>query len=154
MNNTDLAILRRLLQFGRATWAELAATVGLTAPAVAERVRKLEESGIINGYAALVDPVRVGCNVAAFISVTLEHPRYRAAFLEMTQQQPQVMECHHVAGNADYILKVRCRTTGDLEIFISDTLKGLAGIARTQTTVILSSSKDTPCLPLGDDSLC
>ncbi len=152
MDKNDWSILRHLLQSGRATWAELANIVGLTPPAVAERVRKLEDSGVISGYAALGNPLLLGCSVAAFISVTLEHPRYRNDFLHLTQTQSLVMECHHVAGEADYILKVRCRTTAELETFLSETLKSLPGISSTRTTVILSSSKENPRLPLGDDA--
>ncbi len=133
---------------GRATWAELAGRVQLSAPATADRVRRLEERGIIQGYAALVDAAFVGCGLTAFIAVTLERPVYRAAFLERVQQLPEVQECHHVAGEDDFLLKVRCASTGELERIVSDEIKGLDGIAHTRTTVVLSTSKETPVLPL------
>lgn len=102
---------------------------------------------MITGYAALVDPEAAGCALTAFVAVTLERPVYRAAFLRRVQSLPEVQECHHVAGEDDFLLKVRCGGTGDLEHIVSEEIKGLDGIARTRTTVVLSTSKETPALP-------
>ncbi|HEX5699004.1 MAG TPA: winged helix-turn-helix transcriptional regulator, partial [Rubrobacter sp.] len=81
MNEHDLQTLRRLMRDGRITWAELAQLLGLSAPAAADRVRRLEERGVIRGYEALVDPEAVGLGVTAFVAVTLERPEHRAGFL-------------------------------------------------------------------------
>lgn len=133
---------------GRITWSELAGILELSAPATAERVRRLEERKIIKGYTALLDPAAVGCELTAFIAVTLERPEHRAAFLQRVQELAEIQECHHVTGEDDYLLKVRCRNTKDLEQLVSENLKGLPGILRTRTTIVLSTTKETPVLPL------
>ncbi|SDF14240.1 Leucine-responsive regulatory protein [Sporomusa acidovorans DSM 3132] len=147
IDNNDMKLIGRLMIQARSTWAELGTYLGLSAPAVADRVRKLEETQIITGYSALIDPEAVGCGLAAFISVTLEQGEQRSAFLDLVKQQAQIQECHHVAGAQDYILKVRCRNTRDLESLIGEKLKAFPGV-KTQTTVVLSTFKETPVLPL------
>jgi Lrp/AsnC family transcriptional regulator, leucine-responsive regulatory protein len=131
----------------RSTWAELGALIGLSAPATADRVRKLEETGVITGYAALVNPEAIGCGLAALISLTIENPEYRPAIIKKIGELAEILECHHVAGDVDYILKVRCAGTRGLERLISDELKIFPGV-KTKTTVILSTVKETPVLPL------
>jgi len=133
---------------GRVTWSELAATLELSAPATADRVRRLEERGVIQGYSALVNPEVVGCGLTAFISVTLERPEHRDPFLQRILELPEIQECHHVAGDDDYLLKVRCHSTQDLEQIIGEKIKSLQGIVRTRTTIVLSTAKETPALPL------
>lgn len=145
---TDLTLLARLSTAGRSSWAELGALVGLSAAAVADRVRRLEERGAIQGYAALLAPRSLGFDVLAFVALTLEHPRHRVTFLEKIADLAEVQECHHVVGDADYLLKVRCRDTAALEVLLSDSIKGIPGVARTHTTLALSSTKDTTTLPL------
>ena len=147
MDAIDIAILRRLMERARTTWAELGSLLGLSAPAAADRVRKLEEAGVIRGYAALVDPEAAGCGLGAFVSVTLERADDRRAFLDMVRSLPEVLECHHVAGSEDYILKLRCADTRELERLISDRLKSVPGV-RTRTGVILSTVKETHILPV------
>ena len=147
MNTNDLKIIGRLMSNARTTWAELGALIGLSAPAAAERVRKLEESGVIKGYAALIDPDSIGCGLAALISLTIENPEYRPAIIKKIGELAEILECHHVAGDVDYILKVRCFGTRDLERLISNEIKSFPGV-RTKTTVILSTIKETPVLPL------
>lgn len=122
--------------------------LGLTGPAVAERVRKLEERGIIRGYTAVLDPEAVGYGLLAFIAVTVERMDQRAAFVARVAALAEVLECHHVAGDSDYLLKVRCRSTGDLDRLITEELKSIEGI-RTRTTIALGSVKETSVLPMG-----
>jgi Lrp/AsnC family leucine-responsive transcriptional regulator len=148
LDTFDSKALRCLLAQGRMTWAELGDALGLSPPAAAERVRKLEARGLILGYAAVVDPVALGYAVTAFIEVTLERPDHRPAFLKLLAQLPEVQECHHLAGDHDYLLKVRCRNVRGLELLISDRLKGLRGIARTRTSVVLSTCKETAAVPV------
>ena len=148
----DLSLLARLTSAGRASWAELGALVGLSAAAVADRVRRLEERGVIQGYAAILAPRSLGFDVLAFVALTLEHPRHRAAFLTRIADLTEVQECHHVVGEADYLLKVRCRDTAALEILLSESIKGIPGVARTHTTLALSSAKHTTALSLAAPS--
>ncbi|WP_347278160.1 Lrp/AsnC family transcriptional regulator [Leptolyngbya sp. FACHB-541] len=147
LDSTDYKVVRNLMDQGRITWSELAGILELSAPATAERVRRLEERKIIKGYTALINPEAAGCELAAFIAVTLEHP-HRATFLQRVQELAEIQECHHVTGDDDYLLKVRCRNTRALEQLVSENLKGLPGILRTRTTIVLSTTKETPVLPL------
>lgn len=147
MNTNDLKVIEQLMRHARTTWAELGALLGLSAPAAADRVRKLEEAGIIKGYSALINPDEIGCGLAAMIAVTLEQPEVRSDFLRLVMNLAQVLECHHIAGEQDYMLKVRCSGTRDLERLISEEIKALPGI-RTRTTVILSTVKETTILPI------
>ncbi len=150
LDEVDYKVVQHLMRQGRMTWSDLAAILQLSAPATADRVRRLEERGVITAYAALVDAELAGCSLTAFIAVTLERPEHRAAFLERVQQLAEVQECHHMTGDDDYWLKVRCRHTKDLERLISNDLKELPGILRTRTTIVLSTVKETPILPMGE----
>jgi Lrp/AsnC family leucine-responsive transcriptional regulator len=144
----DATALATLLEQGRVTWADLGADLGLSAPAAAERVRRLEASGVIRSYTALLDAQRLGYTLTAFVSVILERSKHAPAFLKMIAALPEVQECHHVAGEHDYLLKVRCRNTLDLERIITQHLKADSLVARTHTTIVLSTSKETPALPI------
>ncbi len=147
MDNIDLKVIKRLMEQARTTWAELGTLLGLSAPAAADRVHKLEDAGIIKGYSALIDPDAIGCGLAALISVIIEDPNQRINLLQKVEELPEVLECHHVAGDVDYILKVRCSGTKDLERLVSKEIKSFPGI-KTRTMVILSTIKETPILPL------
>ena len=151
INSIDSKIMARLMIQARTSWAELGALLGLSAPAAADRVRRLEEKGVIRGYHADIDPAAAGCELGAFIAVSLAHPDGRADFLAFIQRLPEIQECHHVAGEDDYLLKVRCQNTRALERLISDELKTSAGVLRTRTTIILSTAKETCILPLPDE---
>ncbi|MHB8917696.1 MAG: Lrp/AsnC family transcriptional regulator, partial [Desulfocucumaceae bacterium] len=140
--------MRQLMSQGRMTWAELGSLLGLSPPAAAERVRRLEEKGVIRGYTALVDPVSVGCGLTAFISVTLDRPEHRTTFIQRVRELGVVLECHHVTGEDDYLLKLRCSGIPELEAAVSDHIKGIPGVAKTRTTVVLSTEKETTALPL------
>lgn len=129
------------------TFADLAEEVGLSAPATAERVRRLEQRGAILGYAALLDPTELGVGLTAFVSVTLTGPGERTGFLAALATFTEVVECHHVAGDDDYVLKVHVDGTRGLERFVSDRLKAVPGIGRTRTTVVLSTALDRPLAP-------
>jgi Lrp/AsnC family leucine-responsive transcriptional regulator len=144
----DHEIIRRLQANAREPWASLGLALGVTGPAIAERVRKLEERGAIRGYAAVLDPHSLGLDLLAFVAVTLDRPEHRAGFLEKVESLPEVQECHHIAGDYDYLLKIRCRGTADLDRLVSDELKSFAGIVRTRTTIVLKSLKETSALPI------
>ena len=96
---------------------------------------------------ALVDPEAAGCGLGAFVSVTLERADDRGAFLDLVRTQPEVLECCHIAGAEDYVLKIRCADTRALERLISDRIKSVPGV-RTRTGVILSTVKETQVLPV------
>ncbi|MFZ5643584.1 MAG: Lrp/AsnC family transcriptional regulator [Bacillota bacterium] len=148
MDDIDKTIIRRIMDQGRITWSELGSILGLSAPAAAERVRKLEEKGIIKGYSAQVDPEAVGCGLTAFISLTLERPEHRSDFLKAVGEMSEVLECHHITGDEDYLLKIRCPGIKSLEYIVSRNLKGIAGVTKTRTTVVLSTVKETTAMPI------
>ncbi|HEY5549478.1 MAG TPA: Lrp/AsnC family transcriptional regulator [Coriobacteriia bacterium] len=150
MDAIEHKILTVLMEDGRASWADLAEVAGLSAPAVAERVHRLEERGVIGGYAALVNGSQVGAHLTAFVAVTLSGPAARDGFLRMVHETVEIQECHHIAGEDDYLLKVRCGGAAELEHILSFVLKGSPGVARTRTTVALSRVKDTVIVPLPD----
>jgi Lrp/AsnC family leucine-responsive transcriptional regulator len=141
-------VISQLMHDGRVCWSDLAEIVGLSAPAVADRVRRLEERGVIKGYAALIDAAAVGYPLTAFVSVVLSRPRDRAAFLERVRATPEIAECHHVTGDDDYLLKVRCRSPQDLDDLLSNSIKGSPEVVRTRTTIVLSTAKESVVLPL------
>ena len=148
MDEIDFKLIRQMMTQARMTWSELASFLKLSAPAAADRVRRLEERRVIKGYITLIDPKAVGCSLTAFIAVTLERPEHRTPFLQRIHNLPEVQECHHIAGDYDYLLKVRCLNTENLERVISDDIKSLPGLVGTRTTIVLSTLKETPVLPL------
>lgn len=148
MDALDYKALSRLQEFGRDSWKNLGELLGITPQAAADRIRRLEEQGVIRGYAALVDPEAVDLHLVAFVYVTLERPRYREAFLERVVSLSEVQECHHISGDADYLLKIRCRGTADLDRVVSDEIRSLTGVGHTRTTIVLRGVKETVALPL------
>jgi Lrp/AsnC family leucine-responsive transcriptional regulator len=148
LDEVDSKVIQHLMTQGRITWAELAGMLELSAPATADRVRRLEERQVIKGYTAQVEPEAIGFHLTAFVAVTLERPSDRAGFLQKIEDLPEVQECHHVTGDDDYLLKVRCRNTKDLERLLSEEIKGLSGILKTRTTIVLSTVKETTALPV------
>lgn len=142
MDAIDLQLVDLLQSNGRATQLELARAVGLSQPTVAERIRKLEERGVITGYAARVNTVRLGLDITAFIGVGIEHPKFFAGFTERVQGLPEVLECHRVAGADSYLLKVKTRNTASLDRLLVEVLRTIPGVTRTCTTIVLAAIKE------------
>jgi Lrp/AsnC family leucine-responsive transcriptional regulator len=147
METIDSKVLALLAHDGRMSWADLGAAVGLSPPAAAERVRRLEQRGLIRGYAADLDARALGDALTAFISVSVADPRHRSAFVAAVKRTPEILECHHITGEDDYLLKVRCRDTDDLERLLTGTLKAHGWSIRTRTTIALSPLKETHLPP-------
>ena len=137
LDQRDLAILGALQADARATFAEIGQKVGLAASTVHERVRRLERSGAIRAYRADVDPEPLGLFVTALVSVMPLDPKQPDDLPVRVTEFPEVEACHSVAGDENYILKVRTRTTSDLEDFLRR-LREKAGV-QTRTTVVLST---------------
>ncbi|MBS2967668.1 Lrp/AsnC family transcriptional regulator [Metabacillus sp. KIGAM252] len=148
MDSFDSKIIEVLMDNSRIKWADLAARIGLSAPATAERVSRLQEQGVIKKFGAVIDPDLAGCELTAFVAVSLARPEHRTPFLELMNQLAEVQECHHIAGEDDYLLKIRCRNTKDLDRVISQEIKGLEGIIRTKTTIVMDTAKETTRLPI------
>lgn len=141
MDHIDLAILELLDQNGRATVSEVSKSVGLSTPAVSERIRKLEESGIIEQFTLKLNPNKMNLKLTAFIFVTLKGGASIAQFRQAMISYPEVLECHHIAGEYDYLLKVLLQDTQELEQFISNRLKGIFSVQKTNTLINLTTVK-------------
>lgn len=136
LDERDLEIIAALQDDARATYADVARRVGLSPSSVHERVRKLEVSGVIRSYRAVVDPAALGLFVTAIIAVSPLDPTQPDDLPERVQGFSEVVDCFSVAGEANYILKVRTRTPAGLE----DLIRRLRekGEVQTRTTVVLS----------------
>lgn len=142
MDATDHLLVQLLQADGRATQLQLARQIGLSQPATAERIRKLEIAGIITGYAAKVDAAKLGKDVTAYIGVSVEHPKHFDGFAKKVLAMPEVLECHRVAGQDSYLLKVKTRNTATLDTLLVEALRTITGVTRTFTTIVLSSVKE------------
>ena len=142
MDEVDSEIVDLLQADARLTQAQIAKKVGLSQPSVADRIRKLEEQRVITGYTARVDPRRLGKDITAFIGVGIEHPKYFEAFARKVMGLEEVLECHRVAGQDSYLLKVRTENTGTLDRLLTEELRTLPGVTRTQTTIVLCPVKE------------
>lgn len=148
---TDAAILEALQADGRRSFADLGARVGISGPAAHERVKKLEARGVIAGYAAVVDPGAVGFGVVAFTWIT-QAPGTTANLLDAEFEAiPEIEECHHVAGEADYLLKIRARDTHDLERVVRR-LQATRDVFTTETDVVFSTAFERRPLRLGAET--
>jgi Lrp/AsnC family leucine-responsive transcriptional regulator len=146
----DLQIIDTLQEHGRIPHAKLADQVGLSAPSVIERVKKLEDSGVITGYHASVDARKLGKDVTAFIGVSIGHPRTIDPFEETVARMPDVLECHHVTGEHTVLLKVKTHSTASLERLIG-TIRLIHGVTRTETMVVLSTHTERSQIATGVD---
>jgi len=147
LDEIDLMILRTLQEKGRTKRSELADLVGLTIPSVSERLRKLEEMGIIRGYKALLDARKVGLEVTAFILVEVESSKFFDDIVKRAIANEEILECHAITGEGSYLLKARTQSTSSLERLISE-IRSWPGVGNTRTSVVLSSPKETTVLPL------
>lgn len=150
LDDLDRAILRALQADGRLSNVDLARQVHLSPPATHTRLKRLEQAGYLRGYAALVDRERAGFDLLCFVQVNLQvHQldqveKFRAAVRAM----PEVLECHHITGEHDYLLKVALRNRQDLEQFVVHRLTPAPGVGRILTSLVLSEVKTTTALPL------
>jgi Lrp/AsnC family leucine-responsive transcriptional regulator len=141
LDATDLAILDALQQNCKQGLAEIGKQVGLSAPSVVERIKKLEDSGVIRGYAAQLDARALGKDVTAFIGVSISHPSAFEPFEKEIESEGDVLECHHVTGQHTLMLKVRTENTETLESLI-DLIRRIEGVTRSETMVVLSTHSE------------
>ncbi len=137
LDDRDRIILAALQRDARGTFADIGREAGLAASSVHERVRKLEQSGVIRAYRAEVNPESVGLFVTALVSVTPLDAKQPDDLPQRVHEFEEVEDCHSVAGDENYILKVRTRTTSDLEDFLRRLRE--KGEVQTRTTVVLST---------------
>jgi len=147
LDATDLGALGRLSRDGRTTWADLAAEFGLTAPAMAARVKRLVDRDVIRQFAACVSPAAVGA-VTAFVDVTFGDPNGHDEFRQTIGRLVAVQECHRIAGSAQYLLKIRARSSEDLEGLLTSVLPKAARGASFRVSMVMSTVKESPIFPL------
>jgi Lrp/AsnC family transcriptional regulator, leucine-responsive regulatory protein len=147
LDETDLRILARLQDDCRASLASIGESVDLSAPAVLERIKKLEAAGVITGYRAILDSRRLGLDITAFIGVGISHPGLIVEFERQIAALDDVLECHHVTGEHTLLLKVKTANTSSLERLISQ-VRSIEGVARTETMVVLSTHTERVQLAL------
>lgn len=145
----DRRILGLVQRDGKMSQALIAKTVGLSTAAVNERLKKLEQAGVIRRFTALVDPKAVGMQVTAFIEVFLEHPRYEDPFLKRILDLDEVQECHHITGEFSVLLKVRLQDMESLQRLVISQLNGLQGVRQTRTVMVLSTVKEESYVATG-----
>lgn len=146
----DRRLLRALQEDGRISNAELARRCNLSPAACFERVRRLREKKVITGYAALIDPAKVGRGLMIFVEVLLDRTTgdMFEAFAEAVRRQPEVLECHMVAGGFDYLIKARVGDMDAYRAFLGDVLVKMPGVRETRTYAVLEEVKATTALPL------
>jgi len=142
IDEIDTKILALLQQRGRMKRNAIAEEVHLSVPSVSERMRKLEERGVITGYHAIIDAKRLHIDIAAFIRVTVDGSALYFEFVDEVMKMPEVQEIHSITGEGTHILKVRTRNTTTLERLLSR-LQSIPGVHGTQTSIVLSTYKET-----------
>lgn len=148
LDRTDLDILRLLQEDGRISNAEIARRVGMAPSAIYNRIQKLEDRGVIRGYTALIDPRALGFGLVAFVRLRSAEGSRPEDFIEPLSALSQVQELHRVVGEDCFFLKVRVEDTDALATLLDDEIAALPAVASTQTTIALSTAKDTLAVPL------
>lgn len=150
LDELDRVLIRALQEDARQSNAELARRVELSATGLHKRLRRLEEAGIITGYMARVDRESLGYDMLCFVQVTLlrHEPAAVDNFRQEVQGMTEVLECHHLTGEFDYLLKVIVRNRKHLEQFILETLTQVRGIDKIRTSLVLSEIKAESPIPL------
>tara|TARA_R110000850_G_scaffold108484_12_gene220826 strand:- start:2197 stop:2673 length:477 start_codon:yes stop_codon:yes gene_type:complete len=144
LDRFDQAILSTLAEDGRISITDLAKRIGLSKSPTQARLRRLEETGVILGYRALLNPIRLGLDHVAFVEVRLTDTREAAlsAFNKAVAKVPEIEQAHMIAGNFDYLLKVRTRDMSSYRAFLGDTISGLPHVGSTSTYVAMEAVKE------------
>ncbi len=142
LDTIDRKILALLQENAKIPQAKVAKAVGLTAPSVNERIRKLEQGGFIRGYVALLDEHKLGQDVTAFVEIFIEHPKFEAGFIEAVNALDEVMECHHITGEFSLLLKVRLENMAAFRRLLIEKLNAIRGVRQTRTLMVLATAKE------------
>jgi Lrp/AsnC family leucine-responsive transcriptional regulator len=139
----DRKLLALLQENDRLALADLSQRIGVAASTINDRIRRLVSHGVISGFHARLSSETLGLDLLAFMLVGWSDPKVEPLFLKKARASPSVLECHHVTGAWNYLLKVRIRNTKELESFLSGTIKAVRGVERTETLITLSTAKET-----------
>jgi Lrp/AsnC family leucine-responsive transcriptional regulator len=146
IDEIDVKILELLQEDGRMQRSDVAEVVDLSISAVSDRMRKLEERGVIQGYRAVVDAKRLHLDITAFIRVSVEGSERYSGFVDRVKDMEQVLEVHSITGEGSHLIKVRTKNTTTLERFLSN-IQAIPGVTHTTTSIVLSSFKETRTVP-------
>ena len=152
MDGIDTDILTLIQDDGRISNAEIARRVGMAPSATLDRIRKLEASGVITGYQALIDPQSLGLAVTAFMFVVADETSSDWAVAEHLASIPEVQEVHYIAGEDCYLIKVRAADTEALGHLVRDQIGAIEGVTSTRTSIVMTTIKETSVLPLNGQS--
>ncbi len=147
IDDRDIQILELLQKNGRVTVSEISKVVELSIPAIGERIKKLTESGLIKGYAAVLDHKKAGLDLTAFVFIVSEHSDNYDGFVKKASDSSSVLECHSIIGTGSHILKVRAQNSQALEDLLYE-IQNWPGVNRTQSNLVLSSYKETTAIDL------
>ena len=140
IDKVDHKILEILQNTGRDSASHIASEIGMSVPAVSERIHKLEENGIISGYEAIIDPKKVGLDVAALITLVSESSNNFEEVIKLANETQEVVQCFTTTGSGSHVLIVNTENSESLEILLKD-IQAWPGVLRTETQLILSSYK-------------
>lgn len=150
LDETDRKLLALLQTDDRQSMAELSKALGVAASTLNDRTKRLIGKGVITGFHAQLSAEALGLDLLAFVFVGWSDADVEPEFLKRIAASPAVLECHHVTGSWNYLMKVRVAHTRALEAFLAGVIKAVPGVQRTETLIVLSSSKETPALdPFG-----
>ncbi len=147
LDDLDIKILNILQKNGRTKRNEIAEKIGLSIPSVSERLHKLEERGIIEGYYTKVNKKAFGYDIMAYILVTMESSKHYKTFIPRIEKTPQIIECHSVLGEGSHLLKAIVKKTESLENLLSE-IQSWPGVMSTKTTFVLSTIKETTAIDI------
>ncbi len=150
MDDTDRRLLRLLQRDGRMTNVDLSRRANMSQAASHDRVRRLQQDGVIEGYSVKLNPAKLGLGLLVFVEVTLDRTSSAAfdEFARAVARSPEILECHMVAGGFDYLIKARVRDMHAYRQFLGETLVSLPGIRQTHTYTVMEEVKSTTELPL------
>jgi Lrp/AsnC family leucine-responsive transcriptional regulator len=147
LDEIDIKILKHLQKDGRSQRNKLAEIVHLSVPSVSERMRKLEEKELIQGYTALLDSKKFKFDITAFVFVEVDGSDNYPIFIEHAVNEPEILECHSITGDGSHILKIRTENTSSFEQLLSK-IQSWDGVSKSRSNVVLSSFKETTELPI------
>ena len=142
LDETDLRILELLQKNARIKRNELAEKIGLSVPSVTDRLNKMENNGIIEGYLTKLNHKYLGRDITAFIFVVSDSSTHYKDFITRALETPEVLECHSITGDGSHVLKIRTENTSSLEKLLAK-IQSWKGVRSTRTSIVLSSHKET-----------
>ncbi|MDV3427499.1 MAG: Lrp/AsnC family transcriptional regulator [Bacillota bacterium] len=142
MDNIDIKIIKLLQSNSRITASEISGKINLSIPAVSDRLKKLDSSGVIEKYTIILNAKKLNKSLTAIMWVSLDNPKFADRFVEFVKNEDEIIECHYLAGDFDYSLKITTENTETLEVIL-DKIKLVPGVMKTKTTVTLSTIKNS-----------